>query len=255
MKSTIQHIRSKSKKTSVLLKHPKLSLNVPATKPLSKQSLRTMLHRYRMVYVKPDRGRFGIGVMRVEKISRRGQTNYRYQLGLKVKQFDSYDQLFRSILKHTSSRKYIAQKGIYLLRHRKRPFDIRIMVQLNPKKRWETTGAVARVASPNRVVTNYHNHGHPVPLGPLLVPYFGMKKRKAYEGRLNHLGARIAKHLHIFYPKIKEIGVDIGIDNHLKPWILEVNTRPDPYIFKQLRDKRMFRKIYRYARAYGKYKK
>jgi hypothetical protein len=34
--------------------------------------------------------------------------------------------------------------------------------------------------------------------------------------------------------------------------VLEVNTSPDPYIFRRLKDKSIFGKIRRYARAYGK---
>ena len=55
------------------------------------------------------------------------------------------------------------------------------------------------------------------------------------------------------YPGFKEIGVDIGIDKELKPWVLEVNTAPDPFIFNQLKDKKMFFKVLRYARANGRF--
>ncbi|MGO4276757.1 YheC/YheD family protein, partial [Paenibacillus sp. TAF58] len=39
----------------------------------------------------------------------------------------------------------------------------------------------------------------------------------------------------------------------LKPWVLEVNTAPDPFIFNQLKDKKMFFKVLRYARANGRF--
>jgi hypothetical protein len=51
------------------------------------------------------------------------------------------------------------------------------------------------------------------------------------------------------FPGVKEIGVDLAIDNQFKPWILEVNTLPDPYIFRRLNNKAVFGKIIRYARA------
>ncbi|RIE04883.1 YheC/YheD family protein [Cohnella faecalis] len=45
------------------------------------------------------------------------------------------------------------------------------------------------------------------------------------------------------------VGADIGLDNHLRPWIIELNTNPDPYIFRHLADKRIARKVLSYARA------
>ncbi|UUZ97277.1 hypothetical protein LJK87_14445 [Paenibacillus sp. P25] len=34
-----------------------------------------------------------------------------------------------------------------------------------------------------------------------------------------------------------------------------MNTAPDAFVFNQLKDKRMFRKVLRYARANGRYRK
>lgn len=53
----------------------------------------------------------------------------------------------------------------------------------------------------------------------------------------------MAKEFHKNHSGFKEIGLDIGLDSALKPWIIEVNTRPDAYIFNQLKDKTMFRRV------------
>jgi glutathione synthase/RimK-type ligase-like ATP-grasp enzyme len=51
-----------------LLTHQELSQNVPDTRWYSKKTLKTMLDRYKMVYVKPNNGTGGRGIMRVEKL-------------------------------------------------------------------------------------------------------------------------------------------------------------------------------------------
>ncbi|WP_339852039.1 YheC/YheD family protein [Paenibacillus sp. FSL W7-1088] len=39
---------------------------------------------------------------------------------------------------------------------------------------------------------------------------------------------------------------DIGLDQSLRTWIIEVNAKPDHYIFNQLNDKTMYHKVIRY---------
>jgi len=46
---------------------------LPETRNLSCENLHQMLDRYGMVYVKPDKGRYGLGVMKVEMLRSRGR--------------------------------------------------------------------------------------------------------------------------------------------------------------------------------------
>jgi hypothetical protein len=97
-------------------------------------------------------------------------------------------------------------------------------------------------------VTNYHSGGRPMPVRQLLASFMPKAEQAPYEDRLKSLGVRISDHMSVIFPRFRSYGVDIGIDKKLKPWIIEVNTRPDKYIFNVIADKRMFRKIMRYAR-------
>jgi D-alanine-D-alanine ligase-like ATP-grasp enzyme len=53
-------------------------------------------------------------------------------------------------------------------------------------------------------------------------------------------------------PGMKEIGVDVALDRELRPWILEVNTRPDHCPFAVLQDQTMIRRIVHYGKQYGR---
>lgn len=77
-------------------------------------------------------------------------------------------------------------------------------------------------------------------------------KQKLFIRSLKKLGRVTAEEMFKTYKGIKEIGLDVALDKDLHPWILEVNTNPDPYIFNRLKDKKMYRKVYRYAKAYGR---
>lgn len=98
---------------------------------------------------------------------------------------------------------------------------------------WETTGLIGRVAQKGKIVTNYHSGGKLTEMLKIL--------RK--------LGEDTGRFYHKKYPSFRQIGVDVGLDIHMTPWIIEVNTNPDPYIFKHLSDKSMYRKVLAYRRA------
>lgn len=251
---SIQRVQSKWAKTNIMLKSEYLRQYVPLTKLFSRSSLQSMLSDYGMVYVKPINGTFGNGVIRVERTTVPA-LGYRFQLDTKAIFCPTFDQLFMKLVKQKRKRSYIVQRGIHLLRHQKRRFDIRVMVQKNLRNEWEVTGIIGRLAHPAKIVTNYHSGGTPMAIERLMSDHANSSELAAFQNRLRKLCISIANVLQEEYPNLKELGVDIAIDAKLHPWILEVNTSPDPFIFRKLPDKSVFQKVYRYAKAYGRFKK
>lgn len=246
MKTSRAHaIRSKWRKTQVLLRHQGIKPFIPETRKYNKVSLTSMLEKYKMVYVKPDSGTFGKGVMRAEQDE---SQRFAYQYGEKRWEFKNVEALYKSISKQVGDQSYLIQKGVHLLRHQKRYSDIRVMVQRNAKGTWEATGIIGRLGHPRKIVTNYHNGGKPMALEELLKSHLSPSKQAELIKKLNTLGITIATQLQKTYPNFRQIGVDIGLDRSFTPWILEVNTKPDPFIFNQLKDKSMYRKVLRYWR-------
>lgn len=245
-----RYIVSKMAKTRAIAANPLIRGHIPETKSMNKESLHRMLHKHKMVYIKPNSGTFGNGVMRVEWNERDPSSPYHYQNGTRKKRFGSFHTMYTAIRKDMTRKNYLVQKGIHLLKYRGNRFDIRVMVQQSPNRKWETTGIIGRVAHPQKIVTNFHNGGKLMPVETLLAGYLSRDNKQRYIHKLKKLGLQVAKAMHVKYKKIKEIGLDVAVENDLKPWILEVNTSPDPYIFRRLKDKRIFQKIYRYAKAY-----
>ena len=75
-----RHVISKWAKTEALLVHDSIKPYIPRTMRMTAGNLRDMLEQLRMVYVKPDKGTYGGGVMRVEMTGGADRTLYRYQL-------------------------------------------------------------------------------------------------------------------------------------------------------------------------------
>ncbi|MFC4100771.1 YheC/YheD family protein [Paenibacillus xanthanilyticus] len=248
----IQRVRSKWAKTNVLLQSPLLAPRIPDTKLWSPDMLAIMLDQYGMVYVKPDGGTFGKGVMRVWKT---GEEEYYFQSGTVAHTTTSVSSLAEQLESIMGGRGYLIQRGISLLQLEGRSFDLRVMVQRNGANRWETTGLIGRLAQANKIVTNYHSGGTLTEVSVLLRPYLDLESQQQLYGELRRLGTDTAKQLSGTYPGLKEIGLDVALDDQFRFWVLEVNTKPDPYIFRALKDPSIFRKIYRYAVQYGRIKR
>jgi glutathione synthase/RimK-type ligase-like ATP-grasp enzyme len=243
-----QYIGSKWKINNVLLANKQISRFIPKTEKLEESVLISMLNEYKMVYLKPIKGTYGKGVIRVEKQQEDEKTTFFYQQGTEKKRFLSLPALFMSIMKNKMKRKYIVQQGIHLLKYNECIFDLRIMVQKNPKGKWETTGIIVRVANPQKIVTNYHNGGTPKSFRTIFKTYMNDEQVTEFDHILKRFGHDIAVVMSKKYPSLNMIGIDVGVDNSLYPWIIEVNTNPDLFIFKKLKDKKIFRKMYRYAK-------
>ncbi|WP_010267864.1 YheC/YheD family protein [Paenibacillus senegalensis] len=241
-------MRSKLKKTRILLKQPKIARHIPLTVSFSNGNLQFMLNRYRMVYVKPDQGAMGVGVMRVEK----HQGGYQYQYGTRVYRYSSLSALCLALRDRMKGRRYLIQKGIRLLRYRQRPFDLRLMVQKNPARKWEPTGMFGRVAHPRKAVTNGSQGGSIYCASRLIRSYAGKEQTRRLIKQMKHIALLTAHQLGGVNRTLNELGLDIALDRKLKPWILEVNTRPDICPFTLLKDKSPLRKIIAYGRWNGR---
>ncbi|MDR0270955.1 YheC/YheD family protein [Paenibacillus sp.] len=248
MKNNQGSVASKLNKTQVLLHDQELAKHIPITRRFTHSQLFDMLGHYGMVYLKPDKGARGIGVMRVEK---RGRV-YCYQSGIQTFTFRTFQGMFHSLRNRIGGRQYLVQKGIHVLRHHGRPFDFRVMIQKNPSRQWEPTGTVARVAHPHKAVTNGSQGGTIYSAVNLMKAHAGKKKTAELLQKMNRIANLTADRIGREFPKLNEMGLDIAVDRNLTPWILEVNSRPDPCPFTKLDNKDAIKKIVAYAKGYGR---
>ncbi|MFX3634237.1 MAG: YheC/YheD family protein [Candidatus Pristimantibacillus sp.] len=235
---------SKWSKTVALKKNRSVSRYIPQTQRYGGPVLKTMLRRYKMVYVKPVRGAQGVGVMRA------AQNGVLYSLhsGLKLTQHLNWSRFDHLVRKRIANRSYIVQRGIHLLRYKGRIFDLRIMTQLDRNRSWQVTGMLARAASPGRAVTNGSQGATIHTIKSALGAHCNTASRLRTEAKLHKICLDSARQLRSVYPHLNELGFDIALDKKLRPWILEVNTAPDAIPFRRLADLTMYRRILRYRK-------
>jgi glutathione synthase/RimK-type ligase-like ATP-grasp enzyme len=232
---------NKMRKTRILLRDPQVRAAIPKTVILSASSLKRMLTAYGAVYVKPNVGALGEGVMRVRKLSAR---KYEGRYKLHRKHVSSVEQLYALIRTNKKSGSYLVQRGINLMKYRGRSFDLRVVTQRrNRRDNWRVTGIVSRVAAPGRIVTNGSQ-------GASIHPYqqvFGANMSAGQTGKLRNsidqLALRIARHYTNVYTMCIELGLDVAVDDKRRIWLLEVNTKPQITPFKRLKKLSMYRTI------------
>ncbi|GGG62784.1 YheC/YheD family protein [Paenibacillus radicis (ex Gao et al. 2016)] len=235
---------SKWRKTILLQRKKTLRRFIPPTRLYSSHALVSMLTFYHLVYVKPVRGSHGDGIMRIER------TGSRYSLhhGSVITRSLPLNKLLQIVRKKTGRRPYLMQRGIAMLKHRGRIFDLRVVVQLDRSKSWRMTGMLARVAKHGRAVTNGAQGASIHPVDSVLAAHAGSASQTRTRATLQQLCLSAALELRRNFPYLTELGFDIALDSKLHPWVLEVNVRPESIPFTRLPDKTMYRRILQYRR-------
>lgn len=244
-------IESKWTKTKWLLSERNLSKHVPSTKLFQRDHLTSMLSDYSTVFFKPTTGSGGANIIRIKKLPQ----GYQTQLKAIKSYYSTMDALYNKLNRFANGRSYVLQKGIHLARTKGKPFDIRVMVQKTDKGVWKSTAIFMKIGSQGMVATNYNQGGKIGYLNQTMSGAgYNLLKTKRLEVELKQLGVKVAKNFDHHKKGFRELGLDVALDSTGKLWILEVNTRPQFYPLKNMKDKALYRRIVSYAKAYGRYK-
>lgn len=230
----------KMKKHIEMLRIPALRKYIPETYSFTTRRANQMLRSYSSVFIKPNHGTGGTGIIKVTRIG----TGYEVRFGQK-RQYVQSSSLYQAIRSYqVPSLQYLIQRGLQLAQYNGSIFDLRIYMQ-KPTLKWGISGMVARVAAQNNYVTNYHKGGFAAPLDQVLTNIFRNNKAQVNKTlyTIKNLSYTIATTLNKWHPHIRELGIDLGIEKNGRLWIIEANTKPGHMLFTQLSDKNMLHTI------------
>jgi hypothetical protein len=242
---------SKWSKYKVLKKSPDLKPHLPETYWIREESFWRLLNKFGEVILKPSGSYGGHGVLLIKSL---GNMEFKVQAGPKQETISGKTNLY-GYMKKRINKNFIVQRRISLASVNKRPFDLRVMVQRLRKSPWEVTGKLAKVAGKGYIITNMRRSS-----GTILPVKIAIKRSPLKRFPISDLLYNIdqvalltAKQLKQYYPNVRAIGIDMGLDDNGNIWIIEANFKPVYSLFLKLKNKSMYRKIQSY-RAYCKQK-
>lgn len=215
-------IASKMKKGLPLIKDRFLSKHIPLTQWYHDVTLTRMINKFRVLYIKPDTGSAGTGVIRIKKLNR-----FEFLISFKG---SSRRCPIKKIVSEVRKRmhrgkKYIIQQGIPLATYKNKPFDLRIVLQ-KPSSRWVLTWMSAKIAPrASSIVTNVAKGARDAKMKETLQGADQSLNVPKVLKNLTDVSYKIAKKLGARFP-FRIVGLDMGIDKKGKVWFIEANTKP-----------------------------
>lgn len=230
-------VRSKMKKGLPLMNDPFMKRYVPDTEWLDSSSFSRMIKSYNRVFVKPDIGRQGNGIIRVRNTGAEKVEISSQQGTVSCPKDQAYSRIHHML---NPNKKYIVQQGINLATYRGRPFDVRIVLQ-KPSGFWRATLMCAKVAPrKSSVVTNVAKGAKDYNLYRVLKRTDQILYSSEVIRDLLDISYQTVQILNSNFP-LRVIGLDLAVDKKGKVWFLEANTKPDSVGLESI-DRRLYRK-------------
>ncbi|QMV45142.1 YheC/YheD family protein [Cohnella cholangitidis] len=226
---------------------------IPETRKLTASFiLADLLKKYPLLYLKPVRGKAGVGIMTVT-VQPEKPLPYRLQIqeekGSRTYRSGSMRGLWNRVVKQSAvlGEPYIAQQGITLATVNSRPFDLRALVQKNGAGQWEITGIGARVAGDSSITTHVPRGGYIDDPEKLLNSIFGKERTARVLGKVRNSTITLAKQIErSAHSRLCEMSMDLGVDADGHVWFFEANSKPMKFDEPHIRSKSLER-IFQYS--------
>ncbi len=230
---------NKMRKFRPLMIHPNTMAYIPDTEWYSEDAAEKLLERYGTVFVKPNKGRIGIGVMRLRHLER-GKYEVHYQDQAEV--LNSLDAALSRIHENMNPKKrYLVQQGIDLASVLDRPFDLRVVMHKVDGK-WQRSAWCVKISPPKLIVTNHARGGVILTVDQAFKQNKHIFNPEEMKQRLEAVCHTICDVFDLHY-SFAIIGLDMAVDKNGQIWFIEANTSPDHTMFSKLGDSRIYKRL------------
>ncbi|MDQ8739016.1 YheC/YheD family protein [Paenibacillus sp. LHD-38] len=233
--------------------NPFIRDHLPNTKLLDNlQTLKKMLDLYGSVYLKPNNGSMGHGIMKLEKTLGGYLFIDRY-MGMTF--INNEIKAWAFLQRMSKGRKYLIQQSVALT-HQNKNVDFRVIMQKDGSQQWACSGVIARYGEDGRFYTNDVSS---ISLGrDALRTVFQFNDEEALqkEEEIISICTTACQLIDHKYGPFGDVGIDVTVDPKLKVWILEINSRHQHTMPSYLKDdpqmySRVLTRPFEFAKAWA----
>jgi uncharacterized circularly permuted ATP-grasp superfamily protein len=224
--------------------NPAIAKYLPPTTVFNPTSLSAYMEKYKTLYIKGNTQHTGVGIIKAWKSPK----GYKYvHVRGKVNTAPSIQDLHDQIRQIGPKRIFIIQKAVDLARINGRPYDIRVMMMRDGKRKWQYAGMIAKVFGQGSIISNVNRgRGYATTVDEALAESLkiGSKRVAAIKKELIELSHHLLAYSEKYPVYSFQSGIDLAVDKNGKIWIIEVNLHnPSHGLFNRLTDKTFFKRI------------
>lgn len=209
-----------------VLSKSSLSPYIPKTiEAANGKTVTEQLEDWNKAILKPNFGSGGSGIYKIEKSGTEYEVTADLGGRMSSKTFlstteteDWLDSLFRK-------REYLLQPYLELTDSENHPFDIRVLLQKDRDDNWIIRGKGVRRGSKGGILSNLSSGGVILSFEEY-TNSLNTRTKKFILHELEEILSKLPDILEASFPRLFELGVDIGLDNNNALWVLDTNSKP-----------------------------
>ncbi|WP_370224966.1 YheC/YheD family protein [Cytobacillus sp.] len=219
---------SKKEVHNLLFSEDHMQPYLPDSAIADEQTIKDMLARHRLIFLKPIHGSQGRNIIRLSLYGKEIMTELSTGKGREnTLTFKNYTRFAHWFQQYQNNTIFLTQQAIPLQTYNNRQLDFRVLCHKNFQDIWKATSAVARVSAEQQFVSNIARGGEI--MKPLRI-FSMLSDQKTAVQQLALLKELALETAMIISQKceglVGELGIDIGLDVNGKLWIIEVNSKP-----------------------------